>query len=126
VFLRPLKIIGAEFLPAAIFSESRLRADEVVVERHAAGQRFVQPHFCFSGIFGGIAPVDRAGRVSGGHVGGEFSVHHRAAYAALQAASPDRGILRGAALIVGLEPDCRFAEAIQVGATADIATKVAK
>src|SRR5580704_6690743 len=124
VFLRPLKIIRTEFLPASIFSESRLRADEVVVERHAAGQRFVQPHSCFSGVFGSIAPADCAGRVSGGDVGGEFSFHHGAAHAALQAASPDGWIVRGAALIVGLEPDCGFAEAIEVGAAADVATKV--
>ncbi len=122
--LRPLKIVGADFLPAAIFSESRLRADEVAVERHAAGYGFVQPHGCFGGILRRISPTDRPGRVSGGNVGGKFSVHHRAAHAALQAASPDGGILRDAALIVGLEPHRGFAEAIEVGAAADISAKV--
>src|SRR5215467_7598660 len=53
-----------------------------------------------------------------------MSVHHGAAHTALQAASPDRGIIRGAALIVGLEPDCGFSEAIEVGAAANIATKI--
>ena len=96
----------------------------MVVERHAAGERFVQPHFRFGGIFRGIAPADRAGGVGGGDIGGEFSVHHGVADAALQAASPDRRIIVGAALIVGLEPDCGFAEAIEVGAAADIAAEV--
>src|SRR6185369_16217509 len=87
-------------------------------------QRFVQPHSCLSRILGRIAPADRARRVSGGDVGSEFSVHQGAAHAALQTASPDRGILRGAALVVGLEPNCGFAEAIEIGPAADIATQV--
>src|SRR5262249_39731860 len=78
----------------------------------------------FRGIFGGIAPADCAGRVSGGDISGEFSAHDGAAHAALQSTSPDRGIIGGAALIVGLEPDCSFPEPVEVGSAADIATKV--
>src|SRR5262249_47668896 len=89
-----------------------------------AGHRLVEPHGCFSRILGGIAPADLAGRVCGGDVRSEFSLHHGAAHAALQAASPDRWIIEGAALIVSLEPDRGFAEAIEVGTTADIPTKV--
>src|ERR1041385_3530035 len=126
VFLRPLKIIGTNLLPAAIFSESRLGADEMVIKPHSAGQGFVEPHSCFGRIFAGIGPADCAGRVSGGGVGGEFSIHHGAAHPALQAATPDRGIIEGAALIIGLKPDSNLAEAIEVRSAADIAAKIGK
>ena len=49
-----------------------------------------------------------AGGVSGGYVGGELAVEHGVADAALQAASPDGGIVVGAALVVGLETRRRF------------------
>ena len=42
----------------------------------------------------------------------------------MQTASPDRGVVGGAALIVGLEPDRGFAEPIEIGTAADVATQV--
>ena len=77
-----------------------------------------------AGFFEALRQVTAAGRVSGSDVRREFSVQHGIADAALQAASPDRRIIIGAALIVGLEPGSDFAEAIEIGAAADIATKV--
>ena len=76
------------------------------------------------GILRGVAPGHRAGRVCGCDVGGEFSVQHGIADAALQAASPDRRVVIGAPLIVGLEPGSDLAEAVEIGAAADVAAEV--
>ena len=43
---------------------------------------------------------------------------------ACRVASPDGGIVVGAALVVGLEPGGDFAEAIEVGAAVDVAAEV--
>ena len=53
-----------------------------------------------------------------------FPSMHGVADAALQAASPDGGIVVGAALVVGLEPGGDLAETIEIWAAADIAAEV--
>ena len=45
----PAEELFADFLPAAVFGEAVLRADEVEVRHHAAGERFVEPHGGFGG-----------------------------------------------------------------------------
>src|SRR5437773_10202811 len=91
----PLKIISPQFLPTAILSKTRFRADEVVIERHSASQGLVQPHARFGGFLGGISPAHDACRVSGADIGRKLAVHHGIAHAALACSSRNRPILVG-------------------------------
>ena len=94
------------------------------IRRHAAGHSFVQPHLRFGGILRSIPPAHRSCRVGGGDIARKLPVHDGGADAALQAASPHCWVVGGSALIVGLEPYCGLAELIEIGAAADVASKV--
>ena len=120
----PAKVVCAYLLPSTVFSEAVLRADEVKVGNHAAGERLVQPHLRLGGVLGGIAPADDTGGVGGGDVGGELAVLHGVADAALQGASPDGGVVVGAALVVALKPGGDLTETGKIRTGMNIAAEV--
>jgi len=125
MFGGPTEIVGADLLPAAVFAEACLGADEVVVGDHAAGEGFVHPQFCFRRILGGVAPADETCGVSGGDVGDrERAVLDGIGDSALEGASPNCGIVVGAALIVTLKPGGDFCEPVEVGAGVDVAAEI--
>ena len=55
----PAEVIDADLLPAAVFAKTVLRADEVIVGNHAAGEGFVQPHPRLGGVLRGVAPASQ-------------------------------------------------------------------
>ncbi len=86
----------------------------MIVEHHAAGQRFIEPHGQFSRRFGCVAPAQASGSVGSGAVDCDFSILHGIANAALQTALPYGRSFR-AALVIGMEPCADLADLGKVG-----------
>src|ERR1700759_3825193 len=101
VFGGPVEVVGSDLLPAAIFSETVFRSDEVKIREHATGDSFVQPHRSLCWIFGRVAPAHDASGVGSGDVGRDLAALYSTADAALQSAPPNRGIVVCSALIIG-------------------------
>ena len=122
----PAKVIDADLLPAPVFAEAVLRSDEVVVGRHTAGKGLVQPHPCLVRILRGISPADDTGGIRRGDISGKFAVEYGIADSALEAASPHRRIIVGAALVVGLVPRGDLSQPVKIWAAAHVAAKIGK
>lgn len=127
MFVSPLEIVDADLVPATVFAEAGLGADEVVVGDHAAGEGFVHPHLCLCKILGGVTPADETGGISGSDVGDrERTVLDGVGDSALEGTSPDGWIVIGTALVVTLEPGGDFCEPVEVGAGVDVAAEVSE